>query len=220
MKKVQLFATTTALLLAGCGNLARNAADQTAVSVLPLAGAAVSGSFGASTALAGQALTSQATSTGTLTYTGKFDDFDPSSIPSLVGDPSGLDVPIKPVSLELKNCAGGLPGANTITLTLTKASLTVSDATHGSQDAAVNGTVQVPLTKTAQGVYTSSASSANMPQLLLNLAWAKFSAIVAKSGSNTPNAFTLSLAASANIQGPCDATVKLDSASKQYVRFQ
>ena len=215
-----------ALMLAGCDSIVQKAADNTAVDVLPLASAKLSGAMAAGGAT-GQRLQSQtAVDPGTGGQPGvsaqalftvpfssgpiTFSDFDPASLPAALQNPSGLDIPVSISDVTL-SCA---PGASPLTMTVSGVTLTVSDAAHGSQSVTTATNVVLTLTKNAGG-YTVSSNS-----ILLKAKWADLKTIVAKNGADTPNTAVLSLTASFNdgLLG-CLSTLNLASTLKQNVRF-
>ncbi|RJF72473.1 hypothetical protein D3875_13855 [Deinococcus cavernae] len=203
-------------LLSGCGSIARNAADNTPVSALPLAGAKASGQLSEATALAAQAI--NITTSGRVTVTKTFDDFDPSTLPGIVGTPSGLDVPLAVESAVFSGCAGGvLPSADTLTLTIKKVSLSVADTkATASTELPLNATVA--LTKTAAGSYKVNTPTATFGTL--KLLWSTYSPVMAKSGTNTPNTLNLGMDVSVNTGPACTLTLTLSTGLKQNIRFQ
>ncbi|WP_135230019.1 hypothetical protein [Deinococcus fonticola] len=205
-------------LLSGCGSIARNAADNTPVSALPLAGAKASGQLSEATALAAQAI--NITTSGRVTVTKTFDDFDPSTLPGIVGTPSGLDVPLAVESAVFSGCAGGvLPSADTLTLTIKKVSLSVTDAkATASTELPLNATATVALTKTAAGSYKVNTPTATFG--MLKLLWPTYSPVMAKSGTNTPNTLNLGMDVSVNTGPACTLTLTLSTGLKQNIRFQ
>lgn len=223
LKSLPALALLGALALSGCGNLARNAVDNTPVNALPLASAELSGSLteGGATGLVAQGLTS-----GQLAFNGTFDDLDTSSIPGIVGNPSGLDIPLQIQSLSLSNCLNGVtPNSNSITVTIKSISLTVKDANvPGGKSKTQSGlNIQFTMAKTAPGQYGASGTPTNL--YTLNADWLTFAPIVAKNGANTPNTANLTIGLSldsGNGVSPysCQAVMKLPANLQQYVRFQ
>ncbi|WP_339094255.1 hypothetical protein ACINK0_05235 [Deinococcus sp. VB343] len=218
-----LVALTT--LLAGCGSIARQAADNTPVTVLPLADAELSGELteAGAASLSTQSMQQQGVTSGIMTYTGTFDDLDESQIPGMVGSPSGLDIPINVQSMGLNSCKGVIPISDTITVTMKKMDLKVSDA-GGSQSFSMPLDAKVPMTKTANGQYRAAVIDQASQQWLASIAYSQFKPIVAKNGANTVNSFTLSLTVSVdsgnNVAYSCLAKLQLASGLKQYLRFQ
>jgi hypothetical protein len=230
MKSVQAgLMLVGALMLAGCDSLVRQAADNTAVDVVPLASAKLSGTMSAGLqtmipqTMTGQTMTGQTAvepggGTGplalfTVAFSSgpiAFGDFDPASLPAALQNPSGLDIPIVISDVTL-SCT---PSASPLTLTISGATLTVSDAVNGTQSVKATTNTVLTLTKTATGYSVGSTP------IVINAKWADLKAIVTKNGAETPNTATLSLTASFNdgLLG-CLSTLNLASTLKQNVRF-
>ena len=200
------------LSLAGCSGIIQKAADNTAVNVIPLASVKLTGSMQASAADGCSGLGAQALYTVPLTSPElPFGDFDPSSLPSALQNPSGLDIPIVINDVKLA-CA---PGANPLTMTINTLSLTVTDSNKTrSQTVTASPNTVFTLTKSGD-VYNLSSGP-----MMLKAKWSDFKAIVVKSGTETPNAATLSMKATFN-DGTLGCLVTLDLAStlKQNIRF-
>ncbi|AZI43071.1 hypothetical protein EHF33_10225 [Deinococcus psychrotolerans] len=198
-----------ALTLAGCNSIIQSAADNTAVSVIPLANAKLTGTMSASGATP---LSLQAQALYTVPFTSpaiSFGDFDPSSLPSALQNPSGLDIPIVISGVTLA-CA---PGASPLTMTVNTLSLTVKDAS-GSQTVSTSPNTILTLTKTASSYSVSSST------MMLKAKWGDFKSIVTKNGTATPNTATLALNATFNDGAlGCLATLNLASTLQQNIRF-
>ena len=217
MKKLQIgMVMVGSLALSSCNSLVQSVADNTPVSVLPLANATLSGSMGSSGGAAPNpappqaGLNAQAIYSVALSHTLSFPDFDTSTLPSALSSPSGLDIPISISGVTLA-CT---PTASPLTLTVNTASLTVSDSVNGSQSVSVSPGIVLTLTKSVSGYSVSSNT------FLLKANWSNFKPIIAKNGTDTPNTATLSLNASFNdgVAG-CLATLNLASTLKQNIRY-
>lgn len=227
MSHKMLFAVPVlALLLASCGNLARNAADNTEVTVFPLANAEVAGDLteDSAAALTTQGLTAQGISSGTLNYSASFDDFDPATIPSIVGNPSGLDVPIAVQGAGFI-CKTVTPTSDNITVTIKSINLKVTDANNlnGVSESQSGLNIAVPMTRNATtGNYSVSGVPTNL--LTLSLTWLKFQSVVSKGATPTPNKMALSLGVSVDsgtgkASYPCLMKLRFASYMPQKARF-
>ena len=211
MKKIQIgLLLATSLSLASCNSVIQQAADNTDVSVLPLADKKLTGTMGASEA-APLSLHAQANYTVPLSSGPvSFGDFDAASLPSALQNPSGLDVHVSFRNVTL-SCT---PTASPLTVTISNVALTVSDAAHGTASVSVSPNAVLTLTKSGAGYRVSSND------ILLKASWAKFKAIVVKSGAESANTVTLNATARFN-DGAIGCVVTLDLAStlKQNIRF-
>ena len=198
------------LSLASCNSIIQKAADNTAVSVLPLANAKLTGTMSAAGATP-LGLSAQANYTVPFTSPGiPFPDFDPSTLPSALQNPSALDIPIV-ISNATLACT---PGASPLTMTINSLTLTVSDTPHGSQSVTASPNTVLTLTKTGTGYSVSST------KMMLKAKWSDFKAIVVKSGTDTPNTAVLTVNATFNDGAiGCAATINLASTLQQNVRF-
>lgn len=160
------------LSLASCNSIIQKAADNTAVSVLPLAGAELTGTMEEESATP-LSLSAQARRTILTSKEISFDDFDPNTLPAALRSPKGLDIPIVIKSATL-SCT---TNANPLTMTVKGITLTVSDSPNGSQSVSVSPNTVLTLTKTSTGY---SLSSTNM---MLNAQWSAFAKVVSKKGS-------------------------------------
>lgn len=204
------------LFLGACGSIARSVADNTEVVALPLANAKVKGTLNAVQAVKSQTLTAQALAEGTLTFSTPFGDFDPKDLPSIVGNPSALDVPIA-ISGASFDCK---PTAPSVNMTVKSVTLSAKDAgtPGGVSSSQSNLNIVVPMTRAGDGTYSVAGGKATLLALKLN--WAAFAPVVVKNGANTPNTATLTLGVQTdNITAPCDMTVTLAPGLKQNVRF-
>ena len=215
-------ATLTALvllpaLLAGCSQIARSAADNREVEALPLGAQDFSGVLrSGATTLGAQALSYSAT----LTLQGSFDDLDLSSLPSIVGSPSGLDVPLAFATANFTACKTAAP---VIHVTVTGATLTVSDAAHPNGATTSKSGLNIALTLIRNGDrYAVSFGGAPEATFLTLFAdWPSFSPIVVKGGANTPNSYKASVSITAD-QGAdlCPVSFRTPDKLAQRVRFQ
>ena len=192
------------LSLASCNSLIQKAADNTAVSVIPLADAELTGTMEAQSAAA-LGLRAQANRLTTLTSDSiSFGDFDPDTLPAALRTPKGLDIPIVIKSATL-SCTASV---NPLTMTVRGITLTVSDGPNGSQSVSVSPNTVLTLTKTSTGYSVSST------EMILNAQWSIFkSIVVSKKGSpNSVNKAVLKLFVTFNDGATgCKVTIKLSS---------
>ncbi len=211
MKNIHVgFLLVGSLTLAGCSGIIQKAADNTPVNVLPLGGKKLTGSM---SALSATPLSLKAQSTYVVPFTTPpiaFGDFDSSTLPSALQNPSAVDIHLVLDKVTLA-CT---PTASPLTMTINSVKLTVSDDSHGSQSVSSSPNAMLTLTKNATG-YTVASTD-----ILLKVPWNTFKAIVVKSGTDTPNKATLEMTATFNdgVLG-CAATLDLATTIKQNVRY-
>ncbi|AWN24356.1 hypothetical protein DKM44_14910 [Deinococcus irradiatisoli] len=211
MKKFQVgLLLAGSLSLASCNAVIQKAADNTPVSVLPLAGKKMTGSLTATDettlSLGAQAIYKVPFTLGPI----PFGDFDPNSLPSALQNPKGLDIHLKFSNVTLA-CQ---TTADKLKMKISDVSLTVSDAAHGSATVSSKPNIILTLTKTANGYSVESNN------ILLKAVWSDFKAIVVKSGAETPNSATLSLIAKFDDGAVgCAATLDLASTVEQNIRY-
>ncbi len=207
-------------LLAGCSQIARSAADNRPVDVLHLGAVPFTGTVRALPAA--QGVRAQADSDTDLTYSNpSVGDFDTSSIPGIVGNPSRVDVDLAFETAQFQAC-GTLP--DSFSVTVTRFQVLAADAVHGSASADQPLNARLDLTRSAPGSDTYTVKFGGATAAIfgtLAAGWDKFGPIFTKSGAESPNSVTATATVHAdNLPVGCLLKFVTPENLVQRVRFQ